>query len=153
MNKRFVVMSAITIIVAAPLLAWFTAKLTPISSGQPTTPDTNVQAATKEELLSALQTEHKESHVSNPNITEAKVTSIQSFKVFDKWWYLVNVTVAGGTTDTLPVVVAKFFDGPHAIRIITNPGEPFLLRNISGTLGVPYDVIDSYNKALTESAQ
>jgi hypothetical protein len=144
MSKKFIIFAVIIIVVISPGAGWVLANATNPSS-QVALPDENVHRATKEELLKAAQTEQKASHFRDSDAEAVKILSIQSYKVYDTWWYILNVTTDGQTDGTQPMIVNKFYDGPNAIRIITNPGEDLPFRDI------PYDVIDNYNTALDEA--
>ena len=49
------------------------------------------------------------------------------------------------------MLLVKYHDGPNSIKIVTNPGETLPFYNISDSDGVPYSVIDTYNKAIDAS--
>lgn len=137
------------VLVVAPGAGWLLYNHNRIDIS-PSQPDIQVQPASKNELLKILTSQHKESHFFDTTDATATVTGISSYKLYDHWWYLVNVTTTDSASETFPVLLVKFYDGSNSIRIVTNPNEPLPHQNISDSLGIPYDVIDAYNKALAE---
>lgn len=150
MSKKFIIVAALFVVIVAPLCAWFAASTGNDKTARTEMPDIHVRAATKTELLHVLQTQHKESHFVNQSDPVIKVQSVESYKRYEHWWYIVNITVKGESATTYPVIMSKFYDGPNAIRIYTAPGEPLPNYDISDTLGIPYAVIDDYNAALSQ---
>lgn len=150
MSKKFIVFAVILVVVVAPLSAWLAASQSNNTAIQKDMPDVHVQPATKKELLETLQTQRKESHFVNESNPIVKVKSVESYKRYELWWYVVNVTVKDDPVNTYPVIMSKFHDGPNTMRIYTSPGEPLPNHDISDTLGIPYTVIDDYNAALSQ---
>lgn len=72
-----------------------------------------------------------------------KATQVNSYRVVNDWWYVVNTTDTPSGKSSL-AVVADFKNGSGP-RLVIAPGEIFTQKNISG-VGVPYEVINEVSK-------
>lgn len=155
MTRKFIVISVLLIFILSPLIAWIVVASNYNSSPDSKTPNLKVTPATKEELFKAVTTKQKESaHLHQDSDNDVRVVDIVSYEKLDTWWYIVKVKYASfGKENPLvsPMLLVKYYDGPDTINIVTNPGEPLPLYNISDSSGVPYDVIDKYSKAISAS--
>jgi hypothetical protein len=115
-------------------------------------PVENAKPVTKVELRAAID---------KYNLTKSKspryytIKDIISFEQIHKWWYLAKVGVESidselDNTNEATMLFVKFKDNPGSTQVITGPDDKLYYNNISGQLGVPYDVIDKLNKAIGE---
>ena len=142
--KKPLIAALVLIFVIAPIAAWAVVASKP----RITNPLTDVKPATNQELLTAIKKDNADNQ--HPPVQE-----IVAVKHMEKWWYIVSVKlpVEGEDTTTItPMLISKFDNNPDNIKVVTEPGEQLPLHNISGGLGVPYDVIDELNKALAPGA-
>lgn len=144
--KRIIIISVICIFILAPMSAWLVVTMKPDYQ----IPNKEVTPATKAELSAAID---KNSQALPESQRYYTVRDIVSFEQIEKWWYLLKVSVYntgqedGGTSEMFMLVV-KFKNSPESIKVVVHPGDSLYYTNISGGLGVPYDVIDKLNKAI-----
>lgn len=154
MTRKFIIISAILILVVSPIIALGGSYAQYERDAQVDMPDTKVQPASKEELLRVAATEGKHEHA-NQDESDVRILEIVSYEHLHEWWYVVVVRYASygiENPNPAPMLIAKYHNKNGGIQVVTNPGEPLPLYNISDSLGVPYDVIDKYNNALLNSA-
>ena len=143
-SRRFIIVSCILVFVVSPLIATILVNVTRIEN----VVSTDIQAATKKELLAAI----KQTNSSSPSSQQFDdVTDIVSVKRLDTWWYVATVKLATINEDSYDpgpqgMLFAKFTNQPNSVYVVTKPGESFNHYNISGSAGVPYDVIDELNE-------
>jgi hypothetical protein len=142
--RKNVVLWLLCIFIVAPAGAWLTAYL----QKPDYTPIKTVSTVANNDILSALK------QYDNLLVDSEKFTtpsSIQSVQKMDSWWYLVIVKLQGSSETgdyVMPAIVSKFADD-HAIRVVVAP-ESGPISNISNSRGVPYDVIDAFNRTLED---
>lgn len=143
-SKRFIIISCVLLFIVSPAAAAILVNVT----HKDAVLSSEVQPATKKELLSAIKQAND-----NPAASQQfeEVTDIVSIKRMDTWWYVATVKLAGNSSDDnynpglQGMIFAKFTNQPNSIYVVTKPGEAFNHYNISGSAGVPYDVIDELN--------
>jgi len=152
MTRKFIITSAILIFIVSPAIAWGVVASQYRSDPTSDTPSTKVTPATKKELLDVVTKKHKESHIEDGS--DIKILDVVSYENLHTWWYIVKVKYASYGKEypvASPMLLVKYFDGPNTVHIITNPGESLPFYDISDSVGIPYDVIDKYNKVLETS--
>ena len=132
------------IFVVAPLLGWIAgALLNPVS-----TPDPKLATPSNAEFLAAIEQEREYS-----NDAFAEITEIISVKRYNDWWYIVQAKSASTPRDvTVPLLLSKF-STTEPIALAVHPGQTLPYRNMSSGRGVPYQVINEYDKAITSYAK
>lgn len=154
MTRKFIIISAILVFIVSPFIAWIVVSTQYHTDPQSKVPDIKVTPATKDELFKAVTTKKKEDHFHQDSNDVTRVVDVVSFENLDTWWYIVMVKYASyGKENPLasPMLVVKYYDGTDTIQVVTNPGEPLPFYNISDSSGIPYDVIDKYNEAISAS--
>jgi hypothetical protein len=140
--------SVVCIFILAPACAWFAVSLKPAYQA----PAESVKPATKAELRTAIDNYNRTKTESPRYFT---VKDIISSERLHTWWYLVKVRVESidpdlDNTSEAIMLFVKFKDDSTSTRVVTGPNDKLYYDNISGQLGVPYDVIDKLNKAIGE---
>lgn len=142
-SKRFIIISCIFIFIVSPVAAAILRGTT----RKEDVPSAVIQPATKEELFTAIKQAND-----NPAASQQfeEVTDITSIKRLDIWWYVAIVKTVSSDDGYNPgpqaMLFAKFTNQPNSVYVVTKPGENFSYYNISGSAGVPYDVIDELNE-------
>lgn len=142
-DKRFIIVSCILVFALSPLAAIVLSNATQ----QEEVLSTNIEPATKSDLLTAAKQANEDASASEKFDDIAEITSVQRM---ENWWYVATVKIATTEDSYNPgpqgMLFAKFTNEPNSIYVVTKPGESFNHYNISGNSGVPYSVIDRLNE-------
>lgn len=135
--KKIILLSFLCIFVTAPVLA----KIVSMSMNSSIDSQEEATPPSKEDIHAAILDKNQ----SLPKTDRFNSDfSVASTKKIDGWWYIATITIDNVQQSLLLAVHSN-----GHIRVLTLPGETLPYYNISGSQGVPYDVIDELNKLNT----
>jgi len=135
--KKLIFLWVLLVFVVAPFLAYIanTSNYNPPSQG----PQKDVQAATSSEFIAAIKS--SDEYLRSPD--QYTALSVVDSKRVTTWWYVAKIKV---NNIYQSAIFSKFRSEKGSMKIVTKLGEGLSYGNISAGLGVPYSVIDEYNK-------
>ena len=133
--RKHVVISVLCIFILSPLIAWVTSQTNP---NNPNFPTQNLPNASNQQLAKSI------ADAISPEDSSISVDIVSSIRL-DKWWYIV--VFKNNNTQQVTLISRYTQD---SFKVVVSPNDGVSYGNISGGLGIPYDVIDKYNKVLGE---
>ncbi|HET7630267.1 MAG TPA: hypothetical protein VFK03_02740 [Candidatus Saccharimonadales bacterium] len=136
-SKKFLISAFILVFIVAPAAAWAYINYVYAPAYLP------VDNPPERSLASLQQAVDKYDHDLPADQQQPDLT-VKSYKRYNNWWYVVDVTSPAYHDQTLKMLIGDFYKSPDRLQVITDPGEQMIDYNISG-MGVPYAALDDIN--------